>query len=264
MTLNTKRWLVFLACVAVGLVTYAQVSWSHDGPRQEWYDWDSAGNPIIEPAGEWWGYWQVCYDDTSCSEVYSYHTFSYQHQCEQVTNQNLDGTLAQSAKDGRLVTSWTSACSEDPVAAGWPSDPRDPCIHPRNWWNSYDECLDEINAWLAQVGGDPAPVPDPDPTPDPDPVPQVTYTWGTVDVGSTNIVVRWTISEASTGQTDYGTTPTPDASWQIHGPELTYRLDHGQNIGGLTPGTTYYYRISGESESGATYQSEIRSVTTTQ
>jgi hypothetical protein len=81
------------------------------------------------------------------------------------------------------------------------------------------------------------------------------------------MVVRWTVDEPATGQTEYGTTPTPDTTWKVHGPELTFRLDHAQNIGGvrdpLLAGTQYYYRVSGITADGKTYQSEIRRVSTT-
>jgi hypothetical protein len=88
-----------------------------------------------------------------------------------------------------------------------------------------------------------------------------------IDVGTINMVVRWSLDEPATGQTEYGTTPTPDASWKVHGPELNFLSNHAQNVGGsrdpMTPGTQYFYRISGETADGKTYQSEIRSVSTT-
>jgi hypothetical protein len=303
MLFRTLTFSIAVAGIVATLLWVASPLLAHDGPRRQWFDWDDNGDPVVLEEGAFWGMWQTCFDTGSCSTAYTYHTFTFRPRCESVTNSNLNSSIASQVKDGKVITSWKAECSETPVADGWPDDPNDPCIHPRNWWPRVDECRPEIDAWLAKADGEPAPTPDPipepDPTPEPDPVPDpdpapdpepqpdpaptpdpdpvpepdpdpvgtVGYTFGTLDVGSINMVVRWTIDEPATGQTEYGTTPTPDDTWKVHGPELTFRLDHAQNIGGardpLTPGTQYYYRISGMTADGKTYQSEIRSVSTT-
>lgn len=247
-------------------------AWAHDGTWQERSD-DVDGMKVITKASEWWGRWEICYmnlqGEEQCPTGLYWHAWPYEQVCLDETRLQMEGNELTRWNNGFTSTGSTLECTEDPVAAGWPQDPREPCTHPRNWW-SHD-CVAEVQAWLAERTDtpplpdptpDPEPDPEPEPTPDPAPGPELTLS--PLIVGPDSVTVEFTWSEPATGQTDYGTTPEPDATWQTHGPETSFLSLHRQQIGGLLPATQYYFVVKGTNAAGETTTSGVGSFTTTQ
>lgn len=79
---------------------------------------------------------------------------------------------------------------------------------------------------------------------------------------NTSVDVRWTMSEASSGQIEYGTTSSY-GSTTTNEPASSGLAQHIQTIGGLSPGVTYHFRTKSVSESGVTIYSTDQTVTTT-
>jgi hypothetical protein len=133
-----------------------------------------------------------------------------------------------------------------------------------------------------QVGVTPAPTLTPPPTPAatptptltppptlvPSPAPSPTPTTGpnilsvtATNVAGTSATITWTVSTAATGQVEYGLTT---AYGTLSTPELTYIWStHIQALSGLTPGTTYHYRVKSSTLSGANLVSGDYTFTTT-
>ena len=114
----------------------------------------------------------------------------------------------------------------------------------------------------------PTPSPTPAPTPTPTPAPSPTPTSGpgiisvsTTNIGTTTATITWTVSEAATGQVEYGLTT---AYGTLSTPELTYIWStHIQALSGLAPGSTYHYRVKSSTPSGAYLVSADHAFTTT-
>lgn len=65
---------------------------------------------------------------------------------------------------------------------------------------------------------------------------------------TTSVVISWDLSAVGTGQTEYGTT-TGYGSFSA--PETSFDYSsHAQSLTGLTPGTTYHYRVRSTSVDG--------------
>jgi phosphodiesterase/alkaline phosphatase D-like protein len=68
-----------------------------------------------------------------------------------------------------------------------------------------------------------------------------------VDPGPTSATVQWVTNEPADGQVDYGLTPSYGSSTPV-APALT--TSHSLVVSGLTPSTTYYYRIRSRDSGG--------------
>ena len=67
-------------------------------------------------------------------------------------------------------------------------------------------------------------------------------------LSSTNATISWDLDEPATGQIEYGTTT---AYGSFSEPELSFVYsNHVQTLAGLTPGTTYHYRVLSADASG--------------
>ena len=80
---------------------------------------------------------------------------------------------------------------------------------------------------------------------DPGPVISGVAAFDVTDDGAT---ITWDLSEPGTGYVEYGTT-TAYGSETVHEESFTYAT-HIQTITGLTPGTTYHYRVRSSAPSG--------------
>lgn len=90
---------------------------------------------------------------------------------------------------------------------------------------------------------------EPLPPVEPDAAPIVTAGPTLSGLTSTSVSIGWSLSEKATGQVEYGpnyslSTP-PEAS-------LIYAT-HAQNLTGLTPDTTYLFRVVGKDSAGQSY-----------
>jgi phosphodiesterase/alkaline phosphatase D-like protein len=67
-------------------------------------------------------------------------------------------------------------------------------------------------------------------------------------ITASSATIQWSLNSVATGQVQYGTTT---AYGQVSIPELSYQFSsHKQTISGLTPGTTYHYRVVSTNASG--------------
>ena len=103
------------------------------------------------------------------------------------------------------------------------------------------------------------------PTPTPTPTP-TTSSASILSVAATSITqtsaaVTWTVSQAATGQVEYGQTA---AYGSFSKPELSYFWStHVQSLSGLAAGTTYHYRVKSTTASGSYLVSGDFAFTTT-
>ena len=122
----------------------------------------------------------------------------------------------------------------------------------------------------------PEPQPEPQPEPEPEPEPDTGAATGTdpvtgtsalrildVDVRSvtrTQASVRWSLSAHATGQVEYGTDGALDQQTSL---EESFDYDtHVQRLDGLTPGTTYRYRVRSTDAKGRSVASDVAEFTT--
>lgn len=253
------------------LILLSSAAFAHSGPAQEWCD-EIGGQTVCVPASEWYGRWQICFQDAGeddCVDGYSYVPEAYEPWCLAEIEDQLEGNMAVRFESGVTHVSHEVECTEDPVAAGWPDDPRDPCVHPANWFHLEEECRPEIDEWVLTLDATPDPDPDPDPTPDPTPDPDPDPAPGLVisDIGAANVTstcahIIFSMDPPATGQTNWGLT---DAVENIHGPETRFLAFHRQQISGcnLQPNTQYFYKVSGCTADGMCAESEVKSFTTT-
>src|SRR5262249_31384723 len=66
-------------------------------------------------------------------------------------------------------------------------------------------------------------------------------------ISSAGATIRWTTSEGSDSQVDYGTTTGYGASTAINSTRVT---SHTQTLGGLAAGTLYHFRVRSRNASG--------------
>ena len=80
------------------------------------------------------------------------------------------------------------------------------------------------------------------------------------DITRTSAAIHWTLSDFATGQVEWG--PTVElGSFTV--PEMSFDYDaHRQPITGLTPETTYYFRVRSVDADGNTAISDVESFTT--
>jgi hypothetical protein len=83
---------------------------------------------------------------------------------------------------------------------------------------------------------------------------------GTSDIGESSATVRWTVTQAATGQVEYGTTTAYGSRTDLES-SFDYRT-HVQTIRGLRSDTTYHYRVRSRTQSGRTVVSGDRQFTT--
>lgn len=113
------------------------------------------------------------------------------------------------------------------------------------------------------------PEPTSEPTPEPAPIIEEIVTpadtngpsfvsIATVSAGETESSIVWTTDEMSTGHIEYGET----SSYGQNTAETALALEHAQTITGLTPGTTYHYRIVSKDQSGNVSYSQNRTLET--
>lgn len=82
---------------------------------------------------------------------------------------------------------------------------------------------------------------------------------GLDDIGWISASVTWNTSEPSTGKIEYGGTPSLGSSVQI---DSSRRSSHNITIEGLTPGTTYYYKVKSSDASLNEAVSELKTFKT--
>ncbi|MBN1569650.1 MAG: fibronectin type III domain-containing protein, partial [Acidobacteria bacterium] len=66
-------------------------------------------------------------------------------------------------------------------------------------------------------------------------------------ITTTSATITWTTNEAADTQVEYGTTTSYGKSTTLNGTMLTA---HSQSLSGLTPGTTYHYRVKSKDAAG--------------
>jgi hypothetical protein len=125
------------------------------------------------------------------------------------------------------------------------------------WWQETQNFI--ADGFTQTTAGDPLPDPEPDPDPDPDPQALEISDVSVEPVSDTTVDVSFSMNPSATGQTDYGTS---ESLGTVHGPETNHLSFHRQRIENLTPGTTYFFKISGTTAQGAFAESDLMSFTT--
>ena len=84
-------------------------------------------------------------------------------------------------------------------------------------------------------------------TPAPDTTPPVISTATATSITQTSTTITWTTDEASDTQVEYGTTTSYGSSSALNASLVT---SHSANLSGLSPATTYHYRVKSKDGSG--------------
>ena len=80
-------------------------------------------------------------------------------------------------------------------------------------------------------------------------------------VTANSVEITWILSESATGQVEYGTT---NAYGTLSSPENSFTYStHIQTLSGLTPSTTYHYRVKSTNQAGTQVVSGDKTFTTT-
>ena len=242
---------------ALAALFVSTIAHAHDGTYRQWCD-KINGQVVCQEPSRWFGRWQICWQD-GCLSSDGYESWAYKASCEKRNKEEMDSNAAMMFWLGRLVKSHFSECSETPT---WKPDPRDPCIHPVNWYD--DECRAYAIEALDLAGGvepTPTPTPTPIPTPTPTPTPATLSLSGpnVENIARTTAQIVFSFDPPATGQTNYGTT---QALGTIHGPETKFLASHRQSLKNLLPGTTYFYQVHGCTSAGVCATSAIKSFKT--
>lgn len=80
----------------------------------------------------------------------------------------------------------------------------------------------------------------------PDSTPPVISSVGTSNLTDTSVIIRWQTDENATSAVDYGTTTSYGATVS----NATLKLNHTLSLTGLTPNTTYHYRVRSRNATG--------------
>lgn len=187
--------------------------------------------------------------------LYSFHKVWSVHLNEYVEDLNIDAYVRYYA---RQMTNGTFTTSDNHVYAH---------LSPDGTYMLYNQDLPATNnsfvaatAWRAQrtaAIGD-----------------EIAYNDGTSDVTAptitagpteseltgTSVKIDWSLSEGGTGQIEYGLTTGYGSTTTI---ETSYLTRHIQVISGLSPGTTYHYRVIGQDPSSNAYTGTDGTFTTT-
>jgi len=97
------------------------------------------------------------------------------------------------------------------------------------------------------------------PTEEPDTVPPAVISWMVVSAEPTSVTIAWTTDEPSTGRIEYGPTTSYGS---VTDSDASLATSHAKTVTGLTPNSTFHFRIIVTDEAGNTGYSDDYTFTT--